>query len=274
MISTKQLNQIKSNGFCIIRNFLDKKDFFLVENILKNYKFSKFDSRNKFSISKKSFFIKFLKLQFKKIYHSILLNSISLKYDFNKISENVFQEKTYLHNIDTYYNSISNKPVLDWHCDLSSKYTIKKNKILNPKMSSLKFFFYLTDTQSNNGCLSYIPKSHIVVKELGRLIFDKEIKYRNFWSLKNLYKIVKDTKIKKILIKKIGKKYLQDFLKNSKLVLFSKKKNIFDLPAKKGNLIIFDEFGVHRGSKINLTPRQVLRFFYRRKEISERFRYN
>ena len=43
---------------------------------------------------------------------------------------------------------------------------------------------------------------------------------------------------------------------------------------KKGGLIIFDEYGVHRGSKIKYKPRKVLRFFYRKKNIYEKFRYN
>ena len=50
-------------------------------------------------------------------------------------------------------------------------------------MASIKFFFYLTDVYTDNGCLSYIPGSHKIVKEIGSLIFKKEIKYKNFWSL-------------------------------------------------------------------------------------------
>ena len=43
---------------------------------------------------------------------------------------------------------------------------------------------------------------------------------------------------------------------------------------KKGGVVIFDEFGVHRGSKIEKSPRQVIRFFYQKKNIYEKFRYN
>ena len=32
----------------------------------------------------------------------------------------------------------------------------------------------------------------------------------------------------------------------------------------KGGAIIYDEFGIHRGAMPSKTPRQVLRFFYRK----------
>ena len=39
----------------------------------------------------------------------------------------------------------------------------------------------------------------------------------------------------------------------------------FDITLKKGGMIIFDEFGFHRGSCPALTDRVVLRFLYRPK---------
>ena len=72
----------------------------------------------------------------------------------------------------------------------------------------------------------------------------------------------------------LGHSVLEDFLINSNKILAEKKNNIFDIPMKKGGVVIFDEFGVHRGSKIEKSPRQVIRFFYQKKNIYEKFRYN
>ena len=58
-------------------------------------------------------------------------------------------------------------------------------------MVSIKFFFYLSDVFTNNGCLSYIPGSHKIVKEIGRLTFINEIDYEYYWSLEDLTKLVK-----------------------------------------------------------------------------------
>ena len=40
--------------------------------------------------------------------------------------------------------------------------------------------------------------------------------------------------------------------------------SLFDHEIKNGGAVIFDEAGVHRGSKTKLSDRMVLRFFYQR----------
>lgn len=270
----KIVNDVQNKGFIQINNFFSLKDFNKLEKILKKYQVQKGESASQFPLTLKSYVIKLLKFEFKKMYDSVILKKISENYDFNNISNKIFDEKTILQNIDTYYNNISDDPVLDWHCDLSNNSSIKQNKILNPKMVSIKFFIYLTDVSTDNGCLSYIPGSHKIVKEIGRLVFNKEIDYRNYWSLKNLTNFAKEKFVKEKLIKQLGNHQVDNFFENASKILDKKANNIFDLPMKKGGMVIFDEYGVHRGSRIKFTPRKVIRYFYRRSNIKEKFRYN
>lgn len=268
------IKNIKLNGFYKLDNFLDDIDLNFLDKISKIYMSKKGDNLGKFVITNKSLLIKLIKFDFKKIFYSLMLKKLSRKYKFKELSGRILGAETDLTNIDTYFNDISLDPVLDWHCDLSNKSMFKKGKIVNPDMVSIKFFFYLNDVYSENGCLSYIPGSHTVVKELGKLIFNKDIDYDYYWSLKALTDLVKKNYVRKKLEKNLTNNQVEDFLKKSDYILIEKKNNIFDLSMKKGGLIIFDEYGVHRGSKIKYNPRKVLRFFYRKKNIYEKFRYN
>ena len=268
------IHQVCNNGFCRIDNFLDKEDLNFLDESSKIYISKKGNNLGKFAITTKSLLIKLVKLDLRKLYYSLMLKKLSRKYKFKELSGRILGTETDLTNIDTYFNDISLDPVLDWHCDLSNKSMFKKGKIVNPDMVSIKFFFYLNDVYSENGCLSYIPGSHTVVKELGKLIFNKDIDYDYYWSLKALTDLIKKNHVRKKLEKNLTNNQVEDFLKKSDYILIEKKNNIFDLSMKKGGLIIFDEYGVHRGSKIKYNPRKVLRFFYRKKNIYEKFRYN
>jgi len=266
------IQKVQTDGFCVIENFLDIKDLKLMQETTKNYSLEKGNNSGKYAISNKSLLIKLIKFDFKKIYYSFLLKKFADKFNFRDTSNKILQCNTELTNIDTYFNNVSSEPVLDWHCDLSNKNSFKRGKIVNPEMVSIKFFFYLTNVYTNNGCLSYIPGSHAVVKELGRLIFSKEIDYEYYWSLKALTALIKRGDIRKKLEKKLNNEVIEKFLINSDKILIEKKNDIFDLPSKKGGLVIFDEYGVHRGSKIEKEPRKVIRFFYRKKGINEKYR--
>lgn len=268
----KVIEKVQTDGCCVIENFLDIKDLKLMQETTKNYTSEKGNNLGKYAIGYKSLLIKFIKFDFKKIYDSILLNNFADKLNFREISNKILKCNTELTNIDTYFNNVSSEPVLDWHCDLSNKHSFKRGKIVNPEMVSIKFFFYLTNVYTNNGCLSYIPGSHTVVKELGRLIFSKEIDYEYYWSLNALTSLVKRNDIRKKLEKRLNYGVIEKFLNNSDKILIEKKNDVFDLQAKKGGLVIFDEYGVHRGSKILDEPRKVIRFFYRKKGINEKYR--
>lgn len=268
------IEKVQSEGFCVIENFLESKNLELMQEITKSYATFKGNNIGKYAIGYRSLIIKLIKFEFKKIYDSSLLKKFANKNNFQDISNQILKCNTELINIDTYYNDISSEPVLDWHCDLSNKHMFKVGKIINPEMVSIKFFFYLTDVYTDNGCLSYVPESHKLVKELGRLIYNREIDYEYYWSLKNLTALVKRNDIRRKLQKNLNYEVIENFLNNSDKILIQNKNDIFDLKAKKGGLVIFDEYGVHRGSKIEKEPRRVIRFFYRKKGINEKFRYN
>jgi hypothetical protein len=268
------IKKVQSDGFCVIENFLESKNLELMQETTKNYVSFKGNNLGKYAIGYKSLIIKLIKFEFKKIYDSFLLKKFANKCNFQDISNEILKCETELINIDTYYNDISSEPVLDWHCDLSNKHMFKFGKIINPEMVSIKFFFYLTNVYTDNGCLSYIPGSHKLVRELGRLIYKREIDYEYYWSLKDLTALIKRNDIRKKLEKNLDNEVIETFINNSDKILIQEQNEIFDLGAKKGGLIIFDEYGVHRGSKIEKEPRKVIRFFYRKKGINEQFRYN
>jgi hypothetical protein len=269
----KIIQKVQTDGFCVLENFLDIKNLQLMQETTKKYTVEKGYNLGKYPIGYKSLIIKLIKFEFRKIYDSFLLKKFANKFNFKDISNKILKCNTELVNIDTYFNEISSEPVLDWHCDLSNKSSSKVGKILNPEMVSIKFFLYLTNAYTNNGCLSYIPESHIIVKEVGRLIFLKEIDYEYYWSLKALTALIKRNNIRKKLEKNLNYKVIERFIINSEKILIENKNDIFDLPAKKGGMVIFDEYGVHRGSKIENEARRVIRFFYRKKGINEKFRY-
>ena len=43
----------------------------------------------------------------------------------------------------------------------------------DPEKAAIKFFFYLTDVDSKNGCLGYIPGSHKISFYLKKMILKK-----------------------------------------------------------------------------------------------------
>ena len=58
-------------------------------------------------------------------------------------------------------------------------------------MVSIKFFIYLSDVSTDNGCLSYILGA-INCERSGKINFTKEIEYKNYWSLNSLVKFAEE----------------------------------------------------------------------------------
>ena len=87
--------------------------------------------------------------------------------------------------IDSYFNAKSNKNVIDWHCDMAHGGLVQP-KDLNLDKASIKFFFYMSDVKSENGCLGYIPYSQHIVKALANLIKANKIEYKPYWKLEDL----------------------------------------------------------------------------------------
>ena len=168
--------------------------------------------------------------------------------------------------IDSYYSKKSDKNIIDWHNDIGFKDLEKNTKKRDLEAMSIKFFFYMTDVESENGSLAYIPYSHHVVKAVTLLIQEKKIDKCLYWRLEDLRALVLKNTIRDMVIQKIGKERYDIFIKNSEFIeeeIQDTRK--FDFQMKKGSVSIFDEIGVHRGSRPSRQGRLVLRYFYRRK---------
>lgn len=269
-------NQVKDKGFLSINNFLDSQNLSVLDKIL-NHKNPK-GQDSAFPVFYKQYLVKFLKADFEKIKKSFILKRIAKKLKLKSIAEKIFDSKVELHQIDSYYSEKSDKEILTWHNDIGlkgekfqkwyyneSEATIKNKK---NKVSSrgIKFFIYLTDVQSDNGCLGVIPYSNKIVKELTSLILEKKIDLKPYWNLKDLRNLVADKKNRQLISQKLGEDLVDDFLKNSSFAETGNGNSFkYDLEMKKGSTVIFDELCVHRGSAPKLNSRIVLRYFYRKK---------
>ena len=270
VIIKKVSEKVKKFGVATIQNFLNLANLELIDRTISGVKtksVGKGDYRGIYPIGLKSKSIKIIKFEFNQIRIASILKKIAEELKLRQIAEKIFNTSVQLHMIDSYYSEKSDKNIIDWHCDMSHSGSRSLNfKEHNLNRASIKFFFYMTDVQSSNGCLAYIPYSHHVVKALFLLIRDKKIEYKPYWQLEDLRRQVLKSPTKDLIENFIGVEKLNIFLNNSKFIEGQKKDTFeFDLQMNKGSVIIFDEFGVHRGSMPSKNSRLVLRFFYRKK---------
>ena len=87
-------------------------------------------------------------------------------------------------------NAMPNEKILDWHTDQAYSGNLNPKKYVHPDHACLKYFIYLNDVDSNNGCLGYVPGSHKILYHLKLGIFKGEIDYKPYWKLKDLRKLV------------------------------------------------------------------------------------
>ena len=275
----KITNDINNFGFTTIPSIFDQKTLDSL-NFL-NHKITK-SREGQFPVFFKQFIIKVLKFDYKKIDQSLKLKKIAKNLNFEEISNRFFESKSELHQIDSYFTEKSEDEIIPWHNDLGimkeklnnslaidSFYNSAKATILDEKTKisprALKFFIYLTDVKSNNGSLSIIPSSNIIVKAITKLILEKKIPLVSYWSLKDLRNVMLNLELKDIILKEIGIEKYNNFLDQTK---FADEENLnvtkYDIEMKKGSVIIFDELCVHRGSAPKHNPRIVLRYFYRK----------
>lgn len=257
---------LKQNGIIKIDNFLSEAHLNKSIDILNSLKVFKGDQKGHFKKNIKFFFFKFLQCDFKKIKDTLFFLNIEKKLFLNEIADTFFEEKSELSLVDCYISPKSDGEVLPWHVDNAySGKTVVKN-FIHPDANSLKFFFYLSDVESGNGCLSYISESHTIAFELKKGIYDGVLKYTPYWSLKDFLKTITLIENYNYISNNLGKKKLDSFIEAGFSAL--DKTNVsFDIPVKKGGVLIFDEAGVHRGSKPMLNDRLALRFLYKRKKI-------
>ena len=260
--------KIKESGVVSVNDFLNSEQFKLANNILKNVhnnQSKKGDAEGYFPVYLKNIIIKLLKFEFGKLKNSFLLKKIAKDLQFKKIAERIFDHEAELHMIDCYYSERSDKHILDWHNDIG--YTdIAHNEDRNLDARSIKFFIYMTDVESANGSLAYIPYSHHIVRAITSLMLEKKIKFHTYWKLEDLRALVLKDQVKNLIIDRVGVEKLNIFLVNSKFIEQETKDTFkFDFEMNKGGAVIFDELGVHRGAMPSKHSRLVLRYLYRRK---------
>ena len=259
---------IKNSGAVAINNILGEKNLNTALLTLDDVLNQRAIAGEPISVYPVKFFnilVKIFKLDFKQIKKAIILKKIAKDLNFEKIAKKVFGKDVVLEMIDSYYSEKSNKKIIDWHCDIADA---SSNPSINYDVnrSAIKFFIYMSDVQSGNGCLAYIPHSHHVVKAVYQLISEKKISYEPFWKLEDLRFLISKNHTKNLIIDIIGKDKLNLFLENSNFINEKDKDTSkFDFEMNKGSAVIFDEFGIHRGSMPSKNSRLVLRFFYRKK---------
>ena len=268
VIIKKVSEKVKKFGVATIQNFLNLTNLELIDRTIAEVKtesVGKGDYRGVYPIGLKSNLIKIIKFEFNKIRKVLILKKIAEELKLRQIAEKILNTNVQLNMIDSYYSEKSDKSIIDWHNDLAYGGSLNfKEHSLNKR--GIKFFFYMTDVQSSNGCLAYIPYSHHVVKALALLIRDKKVEYKPYWQLEDLRSQVLKSPTKDLIENSIGVEKLNIFLNNSKFIEEQKKDTFeFDLQMNKGSAVIFDESGVHRGSMPSKNSRLVLRFFYRKK---------
>ena len=162
------------------------------------------------------------------------------------------------------YSKKSTNKVIDWHVDQAYSGKLNPTRILDPDHTVIKFFVYLTDVGPDNGSLGYIPGSNKILYYLKLGIFNKDIKYKPYWRLEDLRNLIQENDYKNYLEAKIDKRFVSNFLEQSHFITtdFQDTKK-YDYELKKGDALIFDEAGVHRGAAPEKNDRLVLRFVYK-----------
>tara|TARA_A100001015_G_C14989723_1_gene713298 strand:+ start:393 stop:1205 length:813 start_codon:yes stop_codon:yes gene_type:complete len=264
------IQKIKEDGIVKIDNFLTEKELESAKKIIRYYSAPKGHENSYFPVKIKSIFSKLLELNFKKIKNSFFILNLANKKKLNLISNYFFNQKSSLEFVDGYYSKISNKEVLPWHTDQAYRGAEKLSEgFVNPNHFFLKIFIYLTNVGPNNGCTSYIPKSQKIGYAIRKGIYEGKLKYQPYWKLKDFRKLILNKENKDYFINYFnGSSLIDNFLEQTALV--EKEENFesseFDFNLSAGSAIIFDEGGVHKGSKTLLNDRMVMRYMYSIKE--------
>lgn len=253
--------EIKKNGITKVDNFLNQEEILKISSIIKYYSAPKDTNDSYFPANFKSLALKILNLNLVKFFHSLEILKLCKRKNLNLLADNFFGKKSKLSFIDAYYSKVSNQDVLPWHTDQAYSGKQDISKFNDPDGFYLKIFIYLTDVGPDNGCMSYIPGSHKIGYAIRKGIYDGNIKYQPYWSINDFKKILTDNEeYFKEYFK--GSKEIDIFFEKTKFLDKESNKKDFGYSAKAGSAIIFDEGGVHKGSRPQFNDRMVLRYLY------------
>ena len=268
ILNNNSLNELKENGFVKIKNFLNDEELNSIKFICKKYCKEKNHKDNYFARTALNFFIKTITFRYSRLFSDLKVFKIITTKKLENFSKDYFGKKVELSNIDGYISKKGDAAILPWHTDraYSDKKGDKKIKnFLHPDDCNLKIFVYLTDVSSGNGCMSYVPKTHKIGFLIRQGIFTKKLDYSPYWSLNQFRNFISIKKNYDYIEEQLDdKNLLKSFLANSHNLEDNKHSN-YDYEAKAGDAVIFNEGGIHRGSKPTINDRLVLRFFFKPK---------
>ena len=256
---------VRDTGIAKVHNFLNEDEVARIKIAISNFLEKKTNPITHYSVKKSSLLIKLLKFDLEKFLSSIILLKISKQKKMKEIADLIFEEQSELTMIDAYKSPVSHAEVLPWHIDKA--YDGAKVPYLpfhHPDSCSIKFFIYLTNVGHNNGCTSYIPGSHKITYALRKGLQEKKIKYSPHWKLHDLKNFINHIDNISYFKKYFnGTRILDQFMEDVK----EENLNNYDFNMSPGDAIIFDEGGVHKGSKTLINERVVLRYLFFRKKF-------
>ena len=257
-------NQLDNKGIIKLKGFLNSAETNEVKNILSFYSVPKGHHKSYYSVKFHQFILKLIKFDFKKLKHDLIIFNLAKKKNLNIIANRAFKKKSYLTNIDGYHAPISNEDVLPWHTDQAYQGDEKNYEgYVNPDHAHLKIFIYLTEVGPNNGSMSYIPYSHKIGYAIRKGIFEKTLDYKPYYTLNEFRNFLFIKKNRDYIDKFLNDSVLvQKFLEKTKFAEENKESEEFDYNLCPGDAVIFNEGGIHKGSKTLINERLVLRYFY------------
>ena len=262
-ITDIDLKNLIEKGFIIKRNILNKDEVNRIKKIILKNKAGKGGGETYYPANNKQLAVKLLKLDIERFLSAVFFLKIKKKLELDKFASIFFGEPAKLLMLDGYHNPISEDDILPWHSDQAYSGKLNVEKINSPDLFYFKFFFYLTNVSPNNGCTSYIPGSHKITYAVRSCLFEKKIKYQPFWSIKDLINIIiKKENYKEIKQKLSSENELTNFLNIAESCISNNSFSGYDFYAGPGDVLIFNEGGVHRGSNPTKNERVVLRYLY------------
>ena len=262
MFTDKHNLELKNLGITKIQNFLSEDQVKELNLIIKKYSVGKGDKKSYFSNNFFSIFKKIFKLNFLRFVDELKIFNYNKKLNLESIAKNYFKDDVSLVMIDGYYNPISDKPILKWHHDCW------RDEKVHPDEYSLKIFIYLTEVGKNNGCMSYIHKSHLICDAIRRGIYEKKLKFGPYRMLEEFRKFITNKENYSVIKNLMENPSIVDEFLESINNLNDNVEHEEDYSAKPGDAIIFNEKGLHRGSSPKKNERVVLRYHFRKKNLN------
>ena len=262
------LEDLKKDGIIKVKSFLNQEELQLLKKILNLKLLPKNHPRSYFSTNAKLLIYKILKLNFREFKNHLTILNLAKKKRLNDIANAVFKKKSFLKFIDAYHTDLGSKEVLPWHTDQAYEGAEKNDPgYVNPDHWHLKFFIYLTDVGPDNGCTSYVPQSNKIGYALRKGIFEEKIHYEPYFLLEDFRRVISKPENKNFISQYLKNDNLIDeFLEKTNFIENQKDSKDFDYSLSAGDAIIFDEGGLHKGSRSLENERLVLRYLYSTKK--------